>query len=148
MPKSVKSSRVNKKNFKVTIDCLNERIEQLRKTAVAENSSARSIHDIASNALKCGSRSLDNVAKKIAKLEDSLSKTKSTLSDVSKKLRATGFERDAATTKEKTTSNSLKAAKKDLAKVQKELAVVQKKLDGTKIESASRQSTREDSTVA
>jgi hypothetical protein len=55
LPKSVKSSQVNKKNFKVTIDCLNERIEQLRKTAVAENSSARSIHDIASNALKCGS---------------------------------------------------------------------------------------------
>ena len=67
---------------------------------------------------------------------------------MSEKLRATGFERDAATTKEKTTSNSLKAAKKELAKIQKELAVVQKKLDGAMIDGTSRQqSTREDSTV-
>ena len=80
---------------------------------------------------------LDNVAKKIAKLEDSLNKTKSMLLDVSERLRATVFEQDAATTKEKTTSNSLKAAKKDLAKVQKELVVVQKKLDGSKIEDTS-----------
>ena len=67
---------------------------------------------------------------------------------MSEKLRATGFEQYAATTKEKTTSNSLKGAKKELAKIQKELAVMQKKLDGAMIDGTSRQqSTREDSTV-
>ena len=62
LPKTTKASGVCKKNFKVTVEALNVRIEQLRTTAVAENTSARSIYVIASNAFKRGSKLLNNVA--------------------------------------------------------------------------------------
>ena len=42
LPKTAKVSGVCHKNFKVTVEVLNVRIEQLRTTAVAENTSARS----------------------------------------------------------------------------------------------------------
>ncbi len=42
LPKSTKASGVCNKNFKVTVEVLNVKIEQLRTTAVAENTSARS----------------------------------------------------------------------------------------------------------
>jgi len=80
LPKTTKTSGVCKKNFKVTVEVLNIRIEQPRMTAVEENTSTRSIYDVASNAFKRGSKSLDNVAKKMTKLEDDLSKSKSKLS--------------------------------------------------------------------
>jgi hypothetical protein len=64
LPKTTKASGVCKKNFKVTVEALNVRIEQLRTTAVAENTSARSIYDVASNAFKHGSKSLDNVQRR------------------------------------------------------------------------------------
>ena len=70
LPKTAKVSGVCHKNFKVTVEVLNVRIEQLRTTAVAENTSARSIYVVASNAFKRGLKLLDNVAKKMAKLED------------------------------------------------------------------------------
>jgi hypothetical protein len=129
LPKTTKASGVCKKNFKVTVEALNVRIEQLRTTAVAENASARSIYDVASNALKRGSKSLDNVAKKMAKLEDDLSKSKSKLSDVSEKLRVAIFDQDATSNKVKTTSNSLKVNTKELAKVKKELADAKKEME-------------------
>jgi ABC-type transporter Mla subunit MlaD len=134
LPKTTKASGVSKKNFKVTVEALNVRIEQLRMTAVAENNSTRSIYDVASNAFKRGSKSLDNFAKKMAKLEDDLSKSKSKLSDVSEKLRVAIFHQDAASDKVKTTSNSLKVNTKELAKVKKELAYVQEELADAKKE--------------
>ena len=56
LPKTTKASGVCKKNFKLTVEALNVRIEQLRTTAVAENTSARSIYGVASNAFKRGSK--------------------------------------------------------------------------------------------
>ena len=136
LPKTTKASRVCKKNFKVTVEALNVRIEQLRMTAVAENTSTRSIYDydVTSNAFKRGSKSLDNVAKKMAKLEDDLRKSKSKLSDVSEELHVAIFDRDATSNKVKTTSNSLKVNTKELAKVKKELSSVQEELADAKKE--------------
>ncbi len=143
LPKTIKASRISKKNFRVTIEALNVRIEQLWMTAVAENNSTRSIHEVAKNALKRGLKSLDNVAKKMAKLKDDLSKSKSKLSNVSEKLRVAIFDQDAATDKVKTTSNSLKVNKKELVKVKKELVDVQEELADTKkeVESAASRNT-------
>ena len=42
LPKIIKASGISKKNYSVTIDALNVGIGQLRKTAIAENSTARS----------------------------------------------------------------------------------------------------------
>ena len=56
LPKIIKASGISKKNYRATIDALNVGIGQLRKTAIAENSTARSIHDVAKEALKCGSK--------------------------------------------------------------------------------------------
>jgi hypothetical protein len=53
LPKTTKASGVCKKNFKLTVEALNVRIQQLQTTAVAENTSARII---ASNAFKRGSK--------------------------------------------------------------------------------------------
>ncbi len=119
LPKTIKASRISKKNFRVTIEALNVGIEQLRTTAVAENNSARSIYDVTKNALEHGLKLLDNITKKMAKLKDNLSKSKSKLLDVLEKLRVAVFDQDAATVKVKTTSNSLKANMKELAKVKK-----------------------------
>jgi len=116
----------------VTVEVLNVRIEQLWTTVVAENTSTRSIYDVASNAFKRGSKLLDNVAKKMAKLEDDLSKSKSKLSDVLEKLCIAIFDQDATSNKVKTTSNSLKVNTKELAKVKKELASVQEELADAK----------------
>jgi vacuolar-type H+-ATPase subunit I/STV1 len=143
LPKTIKPSGLSKKNFMVTVEAFNTRIEQLRMTASTENNSARTIHDIARNAIKHGLKLMDNVAKKMAKLEDDLSKSKSKLLDVSEKLRVAIFDQDAATDKVKTTSNSLKANKKELAKVKKELADVQEELANAKkeVESATSRNT-------
>ena len=65
------------KNFKVTVEALNVRIEQLRTIAVAENASARSIYDVASTALKRGLKSLDNVVRKRVRLRKGLRRRRS-----------------------------------------------------------------------
>ncbi len=52
LPKTIKPSGLSKKNFMETVEALNTRIEQLRTTASAENNSARTIHDVARNAIK------------------------------------------------------------------------------------------------
>ena len=77
LPKPIKASRISKKNFRATIEAQNVGIEFLRKTAVTENNSARSIHDLGNNALKRGSKLLDDVVKKMTKLENLLSKSNS-----------------------------------------------------------------------
>jgi hypothetical protein len=41
LPKIIKASGISKKNYRATIDALNVGIRQLRKTAIAENSTAR-----------------------------------------------------------------------------------------------------------
>jgi hypothetical protein len=86
LPKSIKASGILKKNYRVKIDGLNLGIEQLRKTAIAKNSTARSIYDVAKEALKRGIKSLDKATKKVGNLESELSKMKTKLTDVSEKL--------------------------------------------------------------
>ncbi len=65
LPKIIKASGISKKNYRPTIDALNVGIGQLWKTAIAENSTTRSIHDVAKEALKRGSKSLDDALKKV-----------------------------------------------------------------------------------
>ena len=156
LPKIIKASGISKKNYSVTIDALNVGIGQLRKTAIAENCTARSIHDVAKEALKRGSKSLDDALKKVVKLEEDLSKTKSKLGNVSEKLREAVFGQDAATAKEKTTSKTLKTtqkelgnAKKELAKAKEELLLLKKEVEsgasGRGRSGSSRNETRDDS---
>jgi len=64
LPKIIKASGISKKNYRPTIDALNVGIGQLWKTAIAENSTARSIHNVAKEALTRGSKSLDDALKK------------------------------------------------------------------------------------
>lgn len=135
LPKIIKASGISKKNYSVTIDALNVGIGQLRKTAIAENSTARSIHDVAKEALKRGSKSLDDALKKVVKLEEDLSKTKSKLVNVSEKLREAVFGQDAATAKEKTTSKTLKTTQKELGNAKKELAEAKEVLLKKEVES-------------
>jgi hypothetical protein len=63
LPKNIKSSGILKKNYRATINALNVAIEQLRKMAIAKNSTTRSIHDVAKEALKRGTKSLPFVCK-------------------------------------------------------------------------------------
>ena len=56
LPKIIKASGISKKNYRAAINALNVGIGQLQKTAIAENRTARSIHDVAKEALKCGSK--------------------------------------------------------------------------------------------
>ena len=92
LPKSIKTSGTCKKNFRVTIEAQNVAIKLLQKIAIAKNNSARSIHNIAKEALKHGLKSLDDVAKKMVKLKDDLGKKKPKLLVVSEKLRKAIFE--------------------------------------------------------
>jgi hypothetical protein len=90
--KSIKTSRTCKKNFRVTIEAQNVAIKLLQKIAIAKNNSARSIHNIAKEALKHGLKSLDDVAKKMVKLKDDLGKKTSNLLVVLEKLCKAIFE--------------------------------------------------------
>jgi hypothetical protein len=135
LPKIIKASGMSKKNYRATIDVLNVEIGQLWKTAIAENSTARSIHDIAKEALKHGSKSLDDALTKVVKLEEELSKTKSKLTHVFEKLREAVFGQDAATAKEKTTSKTLKTTQKELGNAKKELAEAKEELLKKEVES-------------
>jgi len=107
LPKIAQASGTSKKNFKVKIQALNVGIESLRKTAVSENSNARSIHDVASNALKRGAKTLDDVAKKMNRLDDDLERTKAKLSTATERMRNEKSERDAAVSEKKTALTNL-----------------------------------------
>ena len=155
LPKIIKASGISKKNYRATINALNVGIGQLQKTAIAEISIARSIHNVAKEALKRGSKLLDGALKKVVKLEENLSKTKSTLANVSMKLCEAVFGQDAATAKKKTTSKTWKTTQKELGNVKKDLAEAKEELAGLKNEvesgasrrgrSGSRNKTRGDS---
>ena len=54
LPKTIKPTMTSKKNFRVTVEALNSRIESLRKTAISENNNAKSIHDTTREALRRG----------------------------------------------------------------------------------------------
>jgi hypothetical protein len=139
--KTIKTSRISKKNFRVVTEVLNLGIDLLGKIAVSENSNARSIHNIAKQALKHGSKTLHDVVKKMSKLEKNLVTTRFKFLDVLEKMRKAVFERDAAIAKKKTASKTLK---QELANAKKELGDVQKKMADTKkeVESTSRNTNR------
>jgi hypothetical protein len=103
LPKPIKASGISKKNFRTTIQQQNSSIQSLLKTVITENSTARSIHDSADQALKRGSKSLDATTRKVQNLEnDLLAKTKK-LTDVMDKLRQAAFDRDASFVREEMT---------------------------------------------
>jgi hypothetical protein len=70
LPKSIKASGISKKNFMTTIQQQNSRIQSLLKTVITENSTARSIHDSADQALKRGSKLLDAATRKVQRREE------------------------------------------------------------------------------
>jgi hypothetical protein len=142
LPKIIKSSGIWKKNCSATIDALNVAIKQLRKMAIAENSTARSIHDVAKEALKRGTKSLDDAAKKVGKLQDELTKTKTKFADVTEKLCQAAFDRDAAAFKEETTSNTLKTTQKELGDAKKDSDDLKEELSNLKKDAESGGSSR------
>ncbi len=137
LPKTIKASGISKKSFRVTIDALNVGIELLRKTAVLENSNSRSIHDTAKEALKRGAKTLDDITKKMKRLDDDLERTKAKLNIVMEKMQNANSKRDAAISKKKTAltnlvtkAKSVKKTKKELADMKKELANAKREVEG------------------
>jgi hypothetical protein len=96
LPKTIKASGTSKKNFRVTIEALNVGIELLQKPAVLENNNTRHIHDTAKEALKRGAKTLDNITKKMKKLDNDLEKAKAKLSVATEKLQKANSKRDVA----------------------------------------------------
>jgi hypothetical protein len=91
LPQSVKISTLTKKNYQVVVITLNQGIELLKMTSIAENNSARSIHNTAKDALKQGTKTLDDSVKKMNKLNDNITKTNAKLTYATEKMRkATG----------------------------------------------------------
>ncbi len=81
LPQSVKISTLTKKNYQVVEKTLNQGIESLKMTSISENNSAKSIHDTTKDALKQGTKTLDDSAKKMNKLNDDLTKTNAKITD-------------------------------------------------------------------
>jgi ribosome recycling factor len=69
-------------------------IKLLKKTAISENNSARSIHHTAKEALKQGTKMLDYSAKKTNKLNDDLTKTNAKLTNATEKMFKATTKRD------------------------------------------------------
>jgi hypothetical protein len=132
LPKTINPSGISKNNFRVTIMMLNGHIEMLRNSVLSENATARSIHDAAKEALKRGAKSLDNVVKKMSMIKDDLAKTRAKLTNVSKKMRKSIFERNAAFAEKKTALKTIRTTKKELANAKNELADGKKDVTITK----------------
>ncbi len=152
LPKTIEALGISKKSFRVTIDTLNVGIELLQKTAVSENSNARSIHDTAKEALKRGAKTLDNVTKKMKRLDDDLERTISKLNAVMEKMQNANSKRDAAISEKKTAltnlatkAKSMKKTKKELADVKKELADAKKEVEGLQCKKGDSRSPRDNS---
>jgi hypothetical protein len=134
LPQFVKISTLTKKNYRVVVKMLNQGIESLKMTSISENNSARSIHNTAKDALKWGTKTVDDSAKKMNMLNDDLTKTNAKLTDATEKMRKATIERDTAVSKKKTAMTNLATKTKAHKKVKKELSDTKKELANAKKE--------------
>ena len=120
LPKSDNLSTETKKNYLVAVKTLIQGIKLLKKAAISENNSARSIHNTAKKGLKRGTKTLGDSAKKMNKLNDNLTKTNTKLTDATEKLRKATSKTVTAVSGKKTVMSNLATKASALKKVKKE----------------------------
>jgi hypothetical protein len=103
-------------------------------TLISKNNSARSIQDTDKDALKWGTKTLVNPAKKMNKLNDDLTKTNTKLTDAIEKMHKATTKRVPAVSKKKTAMSNLASKASAQKKVKKELLDAKKELANPKKE--------------